>query len=270
LLGRAANAASALTGLAADVDGAAVRIANNHAGTNDTALSLRVQEGEAPMRVSSGAKVTDLNADQLDGKDSTGFAASTHTHSGADIASGTVDEALIDGAIARDGEIMPTVRANDGSGSGVDSDTLDGMDAPHFVDNIARTRLPINTADVDTSITDTPELLRNVGSFTKNQAESTIKLTWSGDISRRSDSTAIGFCDFQLRIDGTPPPGGSGHAVVYGASNFDQAPVATPAYFTGLAAGPHSVEIWVRGFNSTSCVQNPGQFPEEIWAEEIK
>ena len=67
LLGRATNAATALTKLTGNVDGAAMRVQNTNTGTNDTALSLGVQEGEAPMRVNSSAKVTNLNADEVDG-----------------------------------------------------------------------------------------------------------------------------------------------------------------------------------------------------------
>ena len=44
--------------------------------------------------------------------------SSNHTHSGEDIDRGTVSESRIDASIARDSEIMPTVKDNDGSGSG--------------------------------------------------------------------------------------------------------------------------------------------------------
>ncbi len=74
-LGRA-NVATAITKLAgaAGVDGPMLRLTNNNAGTNDTALDLQVQSGEAPMTVNSGAKVDNLNADKLDGLDYTFFA----------------------------------------------------------------------------------------------------------------------------------------------------------------------------------------------------
>jgi hypothetical protein len=75
LLGRP-NVATAITTLggAVGVDGPMVRIANNNAGTDDTALDLKVQSGEPPMTVSSPTKVANLNADQLDGKDQRAFA----------------------------------------------------------------------------------------------------------------------------------------------------------------------------------------------------
>ena len=72
ILGKLNNAATAVTGLVGNVDGgASLRVTNPNTGTNDTALDLRVQAGEAPMRVNSDAKVANLNADKLDGLDST-------------------------------------------------------------------------------------------------------------------------------------------------------------------------------------------------------
>ncbi len=79
LLGVLNNAATKVTGLVGNVDGGpALRVANPNAGTNDTALDLRVQAGEAPMRVNSAEKVTNLNADKVDGLDSTRFATGTN------------------------------------------------------------------------------------------------------------------------------------------------------------------------------------------------
>jgi hypothetical protein len=51
---------------------------------------------------------------------------------GGNIASGIVSEARIDVALARDSEIMPAVLANDGAGSGLDADLLDGLSASAF------------------------------------------------------------------------------------------------------------------------------------------
>ena len=70
------NAATAVTKLAgaAGVDGPMLQLINNNTAANDTALDLRVQAGEAPMRVNSDTKVANLNADRLDGKDQSAFA----------------------------------------------------------------------------------------------------------------------------------------------------------------------------------------------------
>lgn len=75
-LGRA-NVATKITSLTGNlgVNGPMVRLINNNAGTDDTALELRVGPGEAPMRVNSATRVDSLNADLLDGQDSSQFVA---------------------------------------------------------------------------------------------------------------------------------------------------------------------------------------------------
>ncbi len=87
-----------------------------------------------------------LDADLLDGLDSTAFAAASHNHSASDITSGTIDDARIPSGIARDSEVaasysplghshsasditsgtIDNARLNMGSGSGLDADTVDG------------------------------------------------------------------------------------------------------------------------------------------------
>lgn len=63
------NVATAITRLGGTggVDGPMVRITNNDAGTNDTALVLNVQDGESPLRVNRDTLVANLNSDQVDG-----------------------------------------------------------------------------------------------------------------------------------------------------------------------------------------------------------
>ena len=75
------NSATAITRLAGGggVDGPMLRVTNNDAGSDDTALDLNVQSGEPPMTVDSQQKVTDLNADRLDGMNSSAFASYERT-----------------------------------------------------------------------------------------------------------------------------------------------------------------------------------------------
>jgi hypothetical protein len=75
------NSATAITRLAGSggVDGPMLQVTNNDAGSDDTALDLNVQSGEPPMTVNSGRKVTNLNADKLDGQSSGAFAAYERT-----------------------------------------------------------------------------------------------------------------------------------------------------------------------------------------------
>ncbi|UCD36904.1 MAG: hypothetical protein JSW54_08670, partial [Fidelibacterota bacterium] len=87
-----------------------------------------------PTVVASGGSGTGLDADLLDGQEAAAFAEATHSHAGEDITSGTVADARIDAAITRDSEVMTIVQDNDGSGSGLDADLLDGQQATAFAE----------------------------------------------------------------------------------------------------------------------------------------
>ncbi len=95
--------------------------------------SLVTRDDEiVPMVLASDGSGSGLDADLLDGLDSTAFASAGHAHDGSDITSGTVAEARIDTLLARDAEIMPTVLAGDGAGSALDADLLDGLNSSAF------------------------------------------------------------------------------------------------------------------------------------------
>jgi hypothetical protein len=132
------NSATTPTSLVSTLADAAqsALIVNNRSG--GAALELRVGNATtpandvAPMKVNSNKVVTNLNADKVDGRESSSFANVAHAHAGEEITSGTVAEPRIDAALARDAEVMNTVRANDGPGSGLDADTVDGKHAADF------------------------------------------------------------------------------------------------------------------------------------------
>src|SRR5918993_2213073 len=74
ILGSLNNTATAITKLTGTVGGGpALQVSNPSTATGSRALDLQVATGKAPMRVNSGTKVTNLNADLLDGKDSRTF-----------------------------------------------------------------------------------------------------------------------------------------------------------------------------------------------------
>ena len=62
------NTVNAVTRLVGSVGGPSLTIDNNSTIGAATALNLQVEAGKAPMKVNSGAKVADLNADKVDGK----------------------------------------------------------------------------------------------------------------------------------------------------------------------------------------------------------
>ncbi len=109
---------------------------------NGTIADADISAGAAisPSKISGGAWTatndgsgSTLDADLLDGSHASAFAGSSHSHPGSDITSGTVADARIASSIARDSEIMPTVLANDGPGSGLNADFVDGQHASAFL-----------------------------------------------------------------------------------------------------------------------------------------
>src|SRR4051812_32629136 len=78
ILGKA-NTATAQTGLTANRAGKALQITNTSTGTGATPLGLTSAAGQPPFTTNSATKVANLNADLLDGVDSTGFYASGAT-----------------------------------------------------------------------------------------------------------------------------------------------------------------------------------------------
>jgi hypothetical protein len=70
ILGSLNNTATAITKLTGTVGGGpALQVSNPSTATGSTALDLQVATGKAPMKVNRTAKVTNLNADKVDGRD---------------------------------------------------------------------------------------------------------------------------------------------------------------------------------------------------------
>jgi hypothetical protein len=81
----------------------------------------------------AGSAMSAGNADTVDNKHASDFAASSHSHDGSAIDSGTIADARIAVSIARDSEIMPTVLGSDGPGSELNADYLDGLSSGSFL-----------------------------------------------------------------------------------------------------------------------------------------
>lgn len=80
-------------------------------------------------------------------------------------------------------------------------------------------------------------VLANVaGTYSKVDPSSLLEVTWTG-------TAAAGFspCIFQLRIDGQPAGANAGETYVANSSTIS---VSVSALFSGLAPGPHSIEVW--------------------------
>lgn len=110
-LSASAFAAAAHTHSAADIIGGTLadarlstnipRLNQNGDFTGRPAFNGGVTGTTPPFTVTSATVVTNLNADLLDGLSSAAFAAATHTHSAAQITSGTLADARLSGNIPR-------------------------------------------------------------------------------------------------------------------------------------------------------------------------
>ena len=89
ILGSLNNTATAITKLTGTVGGGpTLRVSNPSTTIGSTALDLQVATGKAPMKVNSPTKVTNLNADKLDGKEESAFLGKTETAANADTLDG--------------------------------------------------------------------------------------------------------------------------------------------------------------------------------------
>ncbi|CAN5300415.1 hypothetical protein BH18ACT10_BH18ACT10_03960 [soil metagenome] len=73
------NKIDQLSQLVGDVDGAMLEIINESSGLNATALDLQVNAKRPPMKVNSGTRVSNLNADRLDNKTAADFYYNSET-----------------------------------------------------------------------------------------------------------------------------------------------------------------------------------------------
>jgi hypothetical protein len=114
---------------------------------SSVAYALRSEESEAAMSAIHAETAGD--ADTLDGLDSSFFAPTevVEGHVGDPDAhhlktesftelTDQISDAQVPGGIARDAEILSTVLASDGAGSGLDADTLDGLESGAFLSTV--------------------------------------------------------------------------------------------------------------------------------------
>ena len=115
----------------------------------------------------------------------------------------------------------------------------------------------------DNTITFTYELFRTIGSFTKQSATSSLVTHWTTHL--RTATAATGFCHFQVRIDNVQSTGTTfpGPVLYQEGAGTNDAPISQTDYWAGLAAGSHTVSIWLRG-SATSCTENFGNFNKTV------
>ena len=135
---------------------------------------------------------------------------------------------------------------------------------------VSRKRIDYSDGASTASVGPSYSRLRDMGTFAKSQAGSSVALTWNTHLDASGDPGS--FCDFQLRIDGKPDTdreGGGGRAVVYvpPGQQGGSAAVAVSALFGRVGPGAHTVSAWVRG-SARECLENYGNFPRSVLVEE--
>jgi hypothetical protein len=89
ILGKA-NGADRVSKLTASIAGPALTLVNQSTEAAATALNINVASGQPPLKVNAAAgTATNLSADELDGKDESAFASSSHNHDGSYYAAGS-------------------------------------------------------------------------------------------------------------------------------------------------------------------------------------
>jgi len=101
---------------------------NHDKTTSFSELTDTASDSQIPAAVARDTEVTTKISDHA----AIASAHHTKTTSFADLTD-VASDTQIPGVIARDSEIMPTVLANDGAGSGLSADYLDGQDSAAFV-----------------------------------------------------------------------------------------------------------------------------------------
>lgn len=179
---------------------------------------------------------------------------------GANIANGTITNTHISGSADIDpSKILGTAwtATNDGSGSGLDADKLDGKNSDEFADTIhshsglllGTTVLDVRCEGKDIFSTDYKKIL-DVGTFTKLDSDSLVDLTFNGRISIES-LTGTG-ARFELRVDDSATTNGRARANIKSSeAGINGIWVSMKGIFTGLDAGSHTVSIWVQASTGT-------------------
>ena len=127
---------------------------------------------------------------------------------------------------------------------------------------IATTVVVYSTTTTDAT-PGTAKEVRTFPSFTKANAGTKIQVVWNSHVSANG-----GFCNFQVRVDGVQPSTNDFGAVVSGATPTNFYPVSTTNVTSGLAAGTHTLSLWIRGVGATSCTENPGNYERTITVTE--
>jgi hypothetical protein len=151
----------------------------------------------------------------------------------ASLATGAVPSAQLSGIYSSPVTFNNAGNSFSGNGSGLTSVGLMGI-----------TVLPVNCSGSGVSYSTAFTKVADIGSFTKQVANSTIELTFDGRI-YSTYSFGVAGAIFELRVDNAASSIGRARASYRDSSAAVQTSIT--GVFTGLAAGNHTVSMWVQG-----------------------
>ncbi|MBI3957857.1 MAG: hypothetical protein HY328_03530, partial [Chloroflexi bacterium] len=196
-----------------------------------------------------------LDADVLDGMDSAEFAKSVHQHSAGEITSGQLST---DNFSALD-----DLNAEGAIGAGVGqvaqgSHTHTGLPVQFNTIN--------STCLGNVSFGTTFTKVANIGTFAKVYTDSTMEITFNGRIAVITSLSGTG-ARFELRVDDAAPTVGRGR-VSFKASEVgsDGMWVTMTGFWAGLAAGNHTVSVWVAASSGTG---NGAMLDPGCWSSDV-
>jgi len=105
------------------------------------------------------------------------------------------------------------------------------------------------------------------GTFTKQNANTRVRISWTGT----PISGSAFACQFQLRVDATPPPAGDGtsFAGVGFGTNGAFGTTADVYDLAGLSAGAHDITVWIRQVGTGNCVLQAGGYAASLYVDEL-
>lgn len=159
-----------------------------------------------------------------------------------------------------DPSVAPTVDAE--TLQGLTPSQLQGQDGQPGV--IARTELTYDQFSSVTPPTTGFARLRDIGTVTKQEDGTALRLTAQGHISSTNS-----YCNVQLRIDDLNRKGGTDLEGTEAIAQGDDESYFIETYFDGLPAGDHDVSMWIRGDDSAACEDNLGNYTRTVMVEEV-
>ena len=120
------------------------------------------------------------------------------------------------------------------------------------------------------SVGDTYVKLTDIKTFTKVSATSVLEVVYEGRVFAATIPSGTGVA-FQLRIDDATAPAGGATSFIRAIEAGDYVPSHLTGMFPSLAAGSHTVSVWVRAFygSATNVYLNSGGWGAQLIIKEF-